>query len=121
MRELLERWARLEPKRCDIAHPGSSVCAWVRFRGLTSWSERRIGLDDADPYEEMLVLRAVIEAIEARGWSFRARHLVGHSEASVEVRSAQSPLVWPYKATADTFTKALLGAYLAAQEAEGDQ
>jgi len=101
MRELLERWRSLEPERCGpttlAVHLGTPFAFRIHWAVLT-----------ADPIN--------LAVIEARGWSFKARHLVGHSEASVEVRPAQSLLAWPYKATADTFTQALLGAYLAALE-----
>lgn len=118
MRELLERWARLEPERCMSGPPTTHICVSVRVGDDT----HAVMLDRPSAKQQALLLAAAIEAIEARGWSFEARHLLGHSEASVEVRPAQSLLVWPpYKATADTFTQALLGAHLAALEAEGEQ
>src|SRR5690554_120587 len=69
MRELLERWAELEPERYDIYKPGTSRSAWVRF----SAREHRIGLNETDPRQQLRLLAAVIEAIEARGGSWELR------------------------------------------------
>lgn len=133
MTELLERWARLEPERCGIsehaAHLGKSFAFRIHWAVL-----------GADPINLAVVLAAVIEAIEerdakavkhnaddARGhdlheWRYS---LGGHSEETwAEVWSGLPMTVGrSYRAESESRepAAALLGAYLAALEAEAGQ
>lgn len=71
MKELLQRWAELEPERCRI--PGNSSTAedqevFIDEAGHQIWNAQS-GL------ERGLVQIAVQEAIAARGWTIRVESL----------------------------------------------
>lgn len=108
MTHLFERWNAYEPNRCRFV----PFAAMVKLGGIEREIAHSVTLL---PVEHALLLAAVIEAIEARGllWSLRNYdgHTGKHMLAGVEdsVRIADSPAA------------ALLGAYLAALEAEADQ
>ncbi len=105
MRELLERWRSLEPERCGIsehaAHLGKPFAFRIHWAVLT-----------ADPINLAVILAAVIEAIEARGWLWRYDS------------SLKWACVWGQGIRGEKNRRggdlpaALLGAYLAALEAE---
>ena len=64
MRELLERWHRIEPTRCLLKSPMKNICAWVAL------GERHESVYFKTPTADELacLLAAVIEAIRAKGW-----------------------------------------------------
>src|SRR5690606_13196265 len=115
MRELLERWARLETSRCSEFddHMGGT--------GLqVTWSgtPMRAIPDDypLDALDKALVLAATIEAIEAHKGRFTLKRDIGDSHyfAAVRFQSQKTPrIAKSYQPAA-----ALLLAYLAAIEAE---
>lgn len=111
MRELLERWAKLEPNRLRVSAVGAHLRqpdAWVVHWPVLT----------ADPVNEPIILMGVIDAIEARGWSWNLfgmapwRDIRRNYEAKVDGRAARR---------ADRPAAALLAAYLAALEAEAKQ
>lgn len=136
MRELLERWSSLEPERCGLREGGGDTFPdngfpkvyWLERRAPRSTGHVRFhgdGRMQIGGDEELFF--AVLDAIEARGWDYR---LVGNM-----LRTGMThAVVWPeplpmgttlsrkaYGAESQTAAAALLGAYLTALEAEGEQ
>ena len=109
MRELLERWSRLEPERCGIsehaAHLGKSFAFRIHWAVL-----------GADPINLAVVLAAVIEAIEERGGSWELRGSGCPASARVTLNGATHGCIADEPTDPPAF--ALLGAYLRALEAE---
>lgn len=110
---LLERWAGLEPERCQI------IDRWAPDPVLLITSDNphgwRVGVG---PWSRPTIQSAVQEAIEARGWHW----LVGHSGDNGRmfgcVTLPQSPKARPLsRENGDSPAVALLAAYLAAIEA----
>lgn len=116
MRELLERWAELEPAWCNVDGERASVMTDVGApleRPRFTAQFHRLG--QYEPH----ILAAVIEAITARGWSWEIRG--SGCPASARVTAAEGT----YRCIADEPTDPpafpLLAAYLKALEAEADQ
>lgn len=142
MRELLERWHRLEPERCMSGPPTTHICVVVQVGDIDIFHDgaHTVMLDRPSAKQRALLLAAVIEAIEARDakavkhnaddarghdlheWRYS---LGGHSEETwAEVWSGLPMTVGrSYRAESESRepAAALLGAYLAALEAEGEQ
>ena len=113
MRELLERWARAEPRRCLIGPPTTNICASVALGG----DGFNFVYDHPTPQRLGLLLAAVLEAIEARGWFWN----VGTTLQEPVQAYVQSPERSFRPVRAETPAAALLGAYLAALAAEAGQ
>lgn len=133
MTDLLKRWAKAEPERCGLR--GSF--ALVKLSG-TEHSILSTGLLSS---ESAVVLAAVVESIEARGWTFSAhtstvtRLADGNMEGLIVDRGyGATVFTWsdgkpnsmgPAYSSLDepvaTVAAALLAAYVAALEAEADQ
>lgn len=115
MRELLEKWARLEPVRIVLLEGGK-----VRFPPPLNATMfcREIELDRV---AAGILLAAVIDAIEARGWEWTLWGDGREREGIVHV--VDSDPKKPRRNYGDGLTTApaaaLLSAYLAALEAEG--
>lgn len=122
MTELLKRWAELEPQRCRPKPVGDPAPGPHIVAAGTWWSAG--AFPDISP---ALVLVAVIEAIEARGWTCSLTHnLVQPGTWRAIVWASTAPLPGtrtyrPSRASDANPAAALLGAYLAALEAEGGQ
>ena len=112
MRDLLERWAQLEPERVHIGPPLSDIGADIRLGGVPFW----VTFDTFGVEAPAIVLAATIEAIEARGWTWEVRRdLQGGYPSRVWPLEVGRPVTgWSRNAPAE----ALLTAYLAAIEAE---
>jgi hypothetical protein len=107
MTELLKKWAELEPGLCSTG----ALAAWVTL----SRTEHPVALTVATlASERAIILAAVIEAIEARGWWWN----VGTTLQLPVQAYVQSPERNFRPVRAETPAAALLGAYLAALEAE---
>jgi hypothetical protein len=118
MKELLERWSKVEPSQCQLAGfqiftvAGRGICADFTY----SYTGTYI-------YEQELVLAwlqyAVQQAIEARKWSFEMKRDCWVFEPSYEAT------IWTTKADgwhkSDDPAEALLSAYLMALEGEGER
>lgn len=126
MRELLERWSRLEPERCMSGPPTTHICVVVQVGDIDIFHDgaHTVMLDRPSAKQRALLLAAVIEAIEARGWDYRLSSSTpqpGMTHAIVWT-GASRPGTRTYRpshdAHGDTPAAALLGAYLAALEAE---
>lgn len=115
MRELLERWSRLEPERCSVMAP-DSPSAWVRLGGREHRVGTRDSTRDASGVELAVLLAAVIEAIEARGGSWELRGSGCPASARVTLNGATHGCIADEPTDPPAF--ALLGAYLRALEAE---
>ena len=119
MRELLEKWAALEPEWCRVDDERASVMADVGTpleRPRFSAQYHRLGGYEAD------ILASVIEAIEARpAWEWTLWSDGRDREATVHVIEAAGIIRRNYSTglTAAAPAEALLTAYLAALEAEG--
>lgn len=122
MRELLERWSRLEPNRC---YP--TTIGVVDGDPVQRWCIPLVGKPSywwGGTMSEAAVLAAAIEAIEARGWTCSLTHNLvqpGTWRAIVWASTARpgTRTYHPSRASdANTPAAALLGAYLAALEAE---
>ena len=112
MRDLLERWHRLEPERVHIGPPLSDIGADVRLGGVPLW----VTFDTPGVYAPAVILAATIEAIEAHKGRFTLKRDIGDSHyfAAVRFQSQKTPrIAKSYQPAA-----ALLLAYLAALEAE---
>lgn len=114
MRELLMRWSRLEPERCSVMAP-DSPSAWVRLGGREHRVGTRDSTRDASGVELAVLLAAVIEAIEARGWYWACTSIGGSTLRAYRVAVDHTVHHGDYDAP---LTMMLLGAYLAALEAE---
>lgn len=110
MTELLKRWAELEPERCRVSDAAAHLRSPFAFR--IHWATLT-----ADPINLAVVLAAVIEAIQARGWFWN----VGTTLQEPVQAYVQSPERTFRPVRAETPAAALLGAYLAALEAEGEE
>jgi len=112
MRELLERWSRLEPERCMSGPPTTNICVSVRVGDGLHDDTHAVVLDRPSAKQRALLLAAVIEAIETRGWLWRYDS------------SLKWACVWGQGIRGEKNRRggdlpaALLGAYLAALEAE---
>lgn len=108
MRELLERWAKLEPERLlgydTTIGVGFSV---DRHAHTVIW---KYGIRQID---RAVILAAVIEAIEARGWDWTIEHCTTCGHKYTAWLSVTAP---GQDAGGDTPAEALLSAYLAAVE-----
>lgn len=120
MRELLEKWAALEPEWCRVDDERASVMADVGTpleRPRFSAQYHRLGGYEAD------ILASVIEAIEAqrtsrdRGWTWTLRS--PRNDAPQHVGLVYYANKQWKAGRGDTPAEALLTAYLAALEAEG--
>ncbi|HEX7038900.1 MAG TPA: hypothetical protein VF202_02180 [Trueperaceae bacterium] len=119
-RELLEKWAALEPDWCRVDDERASVMADVGTpleRPRFTAQYHRLGQYEPD------ILAAVIEAVEARGWDWMLwGDGKGTREGCVRVPSTDlKRLDTPYGPGLVQVSpaEALLAAYLAALEAEG--
>lgn len=115
MRDLLERWARLEPDRCDPTHDDIMGNVILTIR----WSRDTITLvpDDypLDTFDRTCILAAVKEAIEALGWSWKLQEF-GPKPHLVRAWIASSHRHAPLLREGSTPAEALLSAYLDAVE-----
>lgn len=112
MTESLERWARLEPERCRSSPEGDPAPGPHVLAAGTWWSSGQFpGITPA------LILAAVIEAIEARGLTWRVETDEGWPNP-LEGYHAEidwlSGSVWRHQACGGTPAAALLSAYLEA-------
>ena len=117
MRELLEKWAALEPERGGLTNPDHSQ-RWVQHSGERWYFfvENRTALAS--------ILASVIEAIEAqrtsrgRGWTWTLRS--PRNDAPQHVGLVYYANKQWKAGRGDTPAEALLTAYLAALEAEDE-
>lgn len=110
MRELLERWAKLEPERCQVGE-------YYAHFSLDGFQFRLWHNDVLTPRRSATLLAAVIEAIEARGWDW---NLMSMLPWNATARRYMATVTYHVK-EADSDVAALLTAYLAALEAEAKQ
>lgn len=109
MTELLKRWAELEPERCRPKPVGDPAPGPHIVAAGTWWSAG--AFPDITP---ALVLVAVIEGIEARGWWWKL-HRYGTWPHLVRGHVGPDPLsAVPRLGEGPTPAAALLTAYLAA-------
>lgn len=104
MRELLERWAELEPERCQLA--GNFACV-VLIQHV--W--RRVRYDANIVDDRPRVLWAVIEAATARDWYFDISYLPGPKQFHADV------VLTLHRGKTTDPAEALLSAYIKALEA----
>jgi hypothetical protein len=123
MKELLERWAALEPERVKRRWDG---CLGVAYDDGGLVLEERPGTYGSPEFHKfagIYVQAAVQEAIEARGWNWEAARK-GKWPDGAWMHTGH---VWhPFSARPDEFgysrqspAEALLSAYLTAVEAQG--
>lgn len=110
MRELLERWAQKKSTRCWV-HP-KKPHARVLLDGRWHLVE-----DDPAPRQLAIVVAAVVEAIEARGWHWSLQR--GEFEKPFTGPGYCAMVRQHVESSQDTPAAALLSAYLAAVEGEG--
>lgn len=103
MRELLERWAELEPQRCQLADNRNCVV-------LINHVWRRVRYDMAMPDDRPRVLWAVIEAIKPRDLYFELAYYPPLKTHQAKVGNFNS-------AATDDPAEAALSAYIQALEA----
>ena len=120
MRALLERWSRLEPSRCNQFddHMGGTGLQ-VTWTG----TPMRAIPDDypLDALDRALVLAAVIESIEARGWEWSLWSDGNEVSGDITIRDDDTNLGVVHGSglkQLSTPAEALLAAYLAALEAQ---
>lgn len=123
MTDLLKRWGELEPAWCHVDDERAGVMTDVgtpleRLRFKAQF--HRLG------QYEPLILAAVIEAIEARGWRLTLVHNPWREErpkwGAWLSRYEEGDLALARRDhEADTPAEAILSAYLAALEAEAGQ
>lgn len=115
MRDLLERWAQLEPERCARRSDVESE----KYPVVVDLRNGNFGLTIAAPvdgHERSYVLGATIEAITERGWWWR----LGSFGTNPEIRAyvgPPDPSYAPRPCSGDSPAEALLVAYLSALEA----
>src|SRR5690606_34395902 len=107
MTELLRKWAQHEPERCSFDGDTCRLAWRLDEPGDTTKAEMN----------NAMTLAAVIEAIEARGWWWN----VGTTLQEPVQAYVQSPERNFRPVRAETPAAALLGAYVAALEAEAGQ
>lgn len=107
MTELLRKWAQHEPERCSFDGDTCRLAWRLDEPGDTTKAEMN----------NAMTLAATIEAIEARGWWWN----VGTTLQLPVQAYVQSPERTFRPVRAETPAAALLGAYLAALEAEANQ
>ena len=113
MTELLKRWHALEPDRCLIGPPTSHICASV----MLGKADFLVPFDRPTPAQVAVLLAAVVEAIEARGWDWNLTSMLPWNATA---RRYMATVTYHVK-EADSDVAALLTAYLAALEAEAGQ
>ena len=118
MTDLLKRWSRLEPSRCLIAPPTGLICAGVR----TGDAWHNVLWHEPSDVQIAILLAAVIEAIEARGWDYRLAWRMAPTGEHFGVIKIDREDGWSksWSCYAGSPAAALLGAYLAALEAEAE-
>jgi hypothetical protein len=106
VKALLERWAKLEPERCQTSdgavHLGQGFAFMVHWPMLT-----------ADPVKVAVIFGATVEAIKARGWDWSVGNTLNRPYSGHIVKPR-----FTYVQKASTPAEALLTAYLEALEAE---
>jgi hypothetical protein len=112
MKELLERWAKLEPTRCEGVYRGEGVFSVYVHLGREERVYRIVhDLVESANAANSWLQAAVQEAIEARGWMGDLEFTAGRAGAVVFTPE-------PFTATGTTAAEVLLGAYLTALEAQ---
>jgi hypothetical protein len=110
MKELLSKWAALEPERCKHWDAGSAEM----FTAKLGWRYHPVWMagDEEEPSlgRQGHLQAAVQEVIEAREW-------IGDLEFTKGCAGACVLTPVPFNATGATAAEALLGAYLTAVEA----
>jgi hypothetical protein len=118
MKELLERWAKLEPTRCEGVYRGEGVFSVYVHLGREERVYRIVhDLVESANAANSWLQAAVQEAIEARGWEWRLSRIVGMYRALVDPMRESLHDHPGYHA--GTPAEALLSAYLTALEAQG--
>lgn len=118
MRALLERWAKLEPERCQVGE-------YYAHFSLDGFQFRLWHNDVLTPRRSATLLAAVIEAIEAQEgtWDYRLAWRMAPTGEHYGVVRITRENGWEksWSCYASSPAAALLGAYLAALEAEANQ
>lgn len=112
MKDLLKRWAQLEPARCELHRTGSD--AYLVAGKTGAW----VSLGSPSGVDAGFILAATIEAIEAHKGRFTLKRDIGdgHYFAAVRFPSQKTPR----NAKSYQPAAALLLAYLAVLEAEAN-
>lgn len=118
MKELLERWAELEPSRCKIEAWADNYGHWVQQDIITVW----VGPRASGGYKVEIIQHAVQQAIEARGWMWSiCRLLAGSCGSEIATRDMANLIVSVISSSVHKEpSEALLSAYIQALEATNE-
>lgn len=115
MKELLQRWSRLEPNRCRHYRGDDSL---ELFYG-GSWN-RPFSLKHLIARNDMALIQAAVqEAIAARSWRWAGGSGFSGVDHSVDIYGTRPKLPWLANGRSEeSFAAALLEAYLQALQAD---